>query len=229
MRWSRLKKTINVDDIASSVLDGKKRRTAAAGKARASPPSSSSSVKVEKAEDSASQLPSPSASAVGITLKEEGEGEGEGELASQEESAPVLFAGLPKPPKCRGAGTEEQVSIPVIDEAAGSIGRFAATQVPHLPRVAEAAAAVEAPETGSQSPVSQKPPPAAVVQDPPALKSEPKPQSGEVEEDVGEEEEGKSMKFEPPPTDTICENAGSAVVVVLTVANGSKKRKVEST
>lgn len=221
MRWSRLKKTINVDDIASSVLDGKKRRTAAAGKARASPPSSSSSVKVEKAEDSAAQLPSPSASAVGIALKEEGEGE---------EPAPVLFAGLPKPPKCRGAGTEEQVSIPVIDEAAGAIGRFAATQVPHLPRVAEAAAAVEAPETGSQSPVPQKPPPTgAVVQDPPALKSEPKPQPGEVEEDVGEEEEGKAMKSEPPPTDTICENAGSAVVVVLTAANGSKKRKVEST
>lgn len=229
MRWSRLKKTINVDDIASSVLDGKKRRTATAGKARSSPPSSSSSsVKVEKAEDGAAQLPPPSASAVGITLKEEERGE-EGELASQEELTPVLFAGLPKPPKCRrGTGTEEQVSIPVIDEAAGTIGRFAATQVPHLPRVAEAAA-VEAPETGSQSPVPQKPPPVPVVQDPPALKFEPKPQPGEDEEGECKEEEGKAMKSEPPPTDTICENAHSTVVVVLTAANGSKKRKVEST
>lgn len=229
MRWSRLKKTINVDDIASSVLDGKKRRTATAGKARSSPPSSSSSVKVEKAEDGAAQLPPPSASAVGITLKEEEGGE-EGELASQEELAPVLFAGLPKPPKYRrGTGAEEQVSISVIDEAAGAIGRFAATQVPHLPRVAEAAA-VEAPESGSQSPVPQKPPPVSVVQDPPAPKSEPKPQPGEDEEEgEGKEEEGKAMKSESPPTDTICENTGSAVVVVLTAANGSKKRKVEST
>lgn len=193
------------------------------GKARASPPSSSSSVKVERGEDGALQLPLPSASAVGISLKEE-EG-GEGGLASQEELTPVLFAGLPKPPKCKGAGIEEQVSIPVIDEAAGAVGRFVATQVPHLPRVAEAAA-VEAPETGSQSPVPQKPPPVSVVQDPPALKSEPKPQLGEDEEG---EEEGKAMKSEPPPNDTIRENSGSTVVVVLTAADGSKKRKVEST
>ncbi|PUU79339.1 hypothetical protein B9Z19DRAFT_1100871 [Tuber borchii] len=229
MRWSRLKKTINVDDIASSVLDGKKRRTARAGKVRASPPSSSSSVKVEKVEDGASQLPPPSGSAVGITLKEEeGDEEGEVELTSQEEVTPVLFAGLPKPPKCRGAGAEEQVSIPVVDVAARAVGRFAATQVPHLPRVAEAAA-VEAPETGSQPPVPQKSPPAAVVQGPPTLKSELKQQPGEVEEMEDKEEEGKPTKSEPPPTDTICENAGSAVVVVLTAANGSKKRKVEST
>jgi len=216
MRWSRLKKTINVDDIASSMLDGKKRRTAVAvSKTRASQSSSSSSscVKMERSEDDALQLPLPSPSAAGITLKEEEEGE---ELAEQEELAPALFARLPMPPKCRGTGAEEQVSIPVVDEAVRAIGRFAATQVPHLPRVAEAVV-VGDPETGSQ-------PPVPVVQDPPTLKSEPKPQLGE-----GEGEGGKTMKSEPPSTDTICENAGSTVTAVPTAANGSKKRKVEST
>ena len=222
MRWSRLKKTINVDDIASSMLDGKKRRTTvAASKARA-PPSSSSRVKMEKAEDGTLQLPLPSTLAVGITLKEEEDG-GE-ELGDQEELSPVLFAGLPKPPKCKETGVEEQVSIPVVDEAAGAVGRFAATQVPHLPRVAEAVAAVEDPETRSQPPVPQTLPPVPVVQDPPTLKSEPKPQLGEEKG-----EGGKTMKSEPPSTDTRCEKAGSTVTAVPTAANGSKKRKVEST
>jgi len=224
MRWSRLKKTINVDDIASSILDGKKRRTtavAAASKARPSPPSSSS-VKVESAEDGTLQLPLPTASAVGIILKEEEEGGGGEESAEQQELTPVLFVGLPKPAKCRGAGAEEQVSIPVVDEAVGAVGRFAATQVPHLPRVAEAtAAAVEAAETGSQSPVTQTLPPVPVVRDPPTLKSEPEPQ-------FGEGEEGKTMKSEPPPTNAICGSASRTISVVITAANGSKKRKVES-
>ncbi|PWW72480.1 hypothetical protein C7212DRAFT_366600 [Tuber magnatum] len=207
MRWSRLKKTINVDNIAASILDGKKRRM---NKPRPSLPS----VKVEKVEGDASQPP-PAASAVGIMLKEEGE------AVSPEGLAPELFAGLPKPPSCKGAGTEEQAAIPVADEAAGAVGRFAATQVPHLPRVTEAAV-VEAPETKPQSPMPQKPPPGPEVQVSPILKPEPKAQLEK------REEEGKAMMFEPPPpTDAMRENTGNTVMLVLT-ANGSKKRKMES-
>ncbi|KAG0132576.1 hypothetical protein HOY82DRAFT_578167 [Tuber indicum] len=213
MRWSRLKKTINVDDIAASILDGKKRRMS---KVRPS----LSSVKMEKAEDGAPQPPpAATASTVGIVLKEE-------EVAAPEEEvlAPVLFAGLPKPSKCKKGGAEKQVAIPVVvGEAVGTAGRFAATQVPHLPRVAEVAAAVVgARETRSRPPIPRKPfPPAPVVQVPPTLKSKPETQ-------LKGEGEGNAMKPESSPTDPVRENAASTAIAVLT-AKGSKKRKVEST
>ncbi|CUS15746.1 unnamed protein product [Tuber aestivum] len=202
MRWSRLKKTINVDDIASSILDGKKKRMS---KPRSSPPCS---VKVEIVENDTLEPP-PAASAVGITFKVEEEVPPEG-------LAPVLFAGLPKPPNPKRARAEEQVAIPVVDEAAGAVGRFAATRVPHLPRVAEATAIAD-PETKPQPRTPQKTPPEEVVQASLTLKSEPKARF---------EEEEKAMKCEPLPTDTIRENAGNAVMVLK--SNGSKKRKVES-
>ncbi|KAG0639321.1 hypothetical protein HOY80DRAFT_94889 [Tuber brumale] len=212
MRWSRLKKTINVDDIAASILDGKKRRIS---KVRPFPPSP---VKVEKVDDGAPQPPpATAASTVGIMLKEE-------EVAlSAEELGPALFPGLPKPSKCKRARAEEQVAIPVaVDEVVGAAGRFAATRVPHLPRVAEVAAATGGPKAKSQLSIPQKPPPPVlVVQVPPTLKSEPETQ-------LKEEREGNAMKPKPSPADPVRENAASTAMAVLT-ANGSKKRKVEST
>ncbi|RPA90701.1 hypothetical protein L873DRAFT_397429 [Choiromyces venosus 120613-1] len=221
MRWSRLKKTINMDDIAASVLGGKKRRNG--GRVRLPSPAS---VKVE---DVPSQLslppppPPPAAAREDVILKEE-------EAVEEEEAAPVLFTGLPEPQKCRRAeGGKERVSIPVVDEDDGLTGGFAATQVPHLPRVAgatavagipPAAAETEVPGMKAEPPTLPEAPPVLVVQAPTStLKSEQKIQ---LEEEI-------AMKSEPPPSEEMRETTGGSAVTVILTANGSKKRKLEST
>jgi hypothetical protein len=167
MRWSRLKKSINVDDIASSVLDGKKRSKTRANTGHGKPQPTEPKPEIPPKTE--------------VLLKTEG-ALSIPQLLSSTAQLPGLRSGLPDHLKETTKNQADSIAVPDPTRPAGN---FQATQVPHLPKLPEPAPSpLIALPPPSQTPKPLGSPGLAWNTDPEREPSLPRPTWGDASRDV---------------------------------------------